>query len=149
MKVLEKGNRMPGSIIRVLVADDFEPLRRCVSSTLEKLAGLQLIGEASDGLVALDKAKELQPDILLLDINLPKLNGFEVARRLREHAPQLRIIFFSEDRSYDTAEEALRMGAYGYVVKSETRKELIPAFEAVLEGKQFVSPSLTGRFARL
>jgi DNA-binding NarL/FixJ family response regulator len=139
---------MAGSLIRVLVADDYEPLRRFVSSTLEKLPQLRLIGEASDGIAALQKAQELQADIVLLDINLPKLNGFEVARRLREHVPRLKIIFFSADRSFDTAEEALRMGAYGYIVKSDAGRELLPALEVVLKGKQYVSASLAGRVMR-
>ena len=139
---------MAGLAMRVLVADDYEPLRRFVSSTLEKLPQLKLVGEASDGLEALQKAQELQPEMIVLDINLPKLNGFEVARRVREHIPQLKIIFFSEDRSLDIAEHALRLGAYGYIVKSDA--ELVAALEAVLQGKQFVSSSLADRvFARL
>ena len=134
--------------IRVLVADDYAPLRRFVSLTLEKLPQLKLVGEASDGLEALQKAQELQAEMILLDINLPKLDGFEVVRRVREHIPQLKIIFFSEDRSLDIAEHALRLGAYGYIVKSDA--ELVAALEAVLQGKQFVSSSLADRvFARL
>ena len=140
---------MAESLIRVLVADDYEPLRRFVSSTLKKLPQLRLIGEASDGIAALQKAQELQADIVLLDINLPKLNGFEVARRIREHLPQLKIIFFSGDRSSDIAAEALRMGAYGYLVKSDAGKELVRALEAVLEGKQYVSSSVVGRVRTL
>src|SRR3974377_2404756 len=139
---------MAGLAIRVLVADDYEPLRRFVSSTLEKLPQLKLVGEASDGLEAVQKTQELQPDMILLDVNLPKLNGFEVARRVREHTPQLKIIFFSADRSFDTAEDALRMGAYGYVVKSDAGTQLVPALEATLQGKQFVSSSLGDRVFR-
>ena len=139
---------MAGLAIRVLVADDYEPLRRFVSSTLEKLPQLKLVGEASDGLEAVQKTKELQPDMILLDVNLPKLNGFEVARRVREHTPQLKIIFFSADRSFDTAEDALRMGAYGYIVKSDAGTQLLPALEAALQGKQFVSSSLGDRVLR-
>jgi DNA-binding NarL/FixJ family response regulator len=122
--------------IRVLVADDYEPLRRFVFSTVEKLPELQVIGEASDGLSALEKARELQADMIVLDVNLPKLNGFEVARRLRERLPQLKIMFISADRSL--AEDALQMGANGYVVKADAGKELLPALEAVLQGKQYV-----------
>ena len=133
---------MTGSAIRVLVADDYEPLRRFATSTLEKLPQLKLVGEASDGLEALGKAQELQAELILLDINLPKLNGFEVARRVLEHVPQLKIIFFSEDRSFDVAEDALRLGVYGYIVKSDAGRELIPALEAVLREKQYVSSSL-------
>ena len=139
---------MAGLAIRVLVADDYEPLRRFVSSTLEKLPQLKLVGEASDGLEAVQKTQELQPDMILLDVNLPKLNGFEVARRVREHTPQLKITFFSADRSFDTAEDALRMGAYGYVVKSNAGTQLVPALEATLQGKQFVSSSLGDRVFR-
>ena len=136
---------MAGITIRVLVADDYEPFRRLVSSTLEKQPQLQLAGEASDGVEAVQKAQELKADIILLDVNLPKLDGFEVARRIREHLPQLKIIFFSGDRSSDIAAEALRMGAYGYLVKSDAGKELVRALEAVLEGKQYVSSSVAGR----
>jgi DNA-binding NarL/FixJ family response regulator len=136
------------STIRVFVADDYEPLRRFVSATIAKLPQFQIVGEASDGLGALQQAQELQAEMMLLDINLPKLNGFEVARRIREHVPRLKIIFFSEDHSFDTAEEALRVGVCGYLVKSDAGKELVPALEAVLQGKQFVSASLTGRVLR-
>jgi len=75
---------MAGITIRVLVADDYEPFRRLVSSILQKQPQLQLVGEASDGVEAVQKAQELKADIILLDVNLPKLNGFEVARRIRE-----------------------------------------------------------------
>jgi DNA-binding NarL/FixJ family response regulator len=146
--VLKAEHWMAGSAIRVLVADDYEPLRRFVSSTLEKLPQLKLVGEASDGLETLQKAQEVQAEMILLDINLPKLNGFEVARRVRELLPQLKIIFFSEDRSFDTAEDALRLGAYGYIVKSDAGTQLVPALEAVLQGKQFVSSSLADRVLR-
>jgi DNA-binding NarL/FixJ family response regulator len=139
---------MAALAIRVLVAEDCEPLRRFVCATIEKLPQFQIIGEASDGLAAIQKAQELQAEMILLDINLPKLNGFEVARRIREHFPQLKIIFFSADCAFQTAQEAFRMGAYGYIVKSDAGTELVPALEAVLQGKQFVSASLAGRFVR-
>ena len=139
---------MAGLAIRVLVADDYQPLRRFVSSTIAKLPQLKLVGEASDGLEALQKAQELQAEMILLDISLPKLNGFEVARRIRELLPQLKIMFFSENRSFDVAEDALRMGVHGYVVKSDAGAELVPALRAVLQGKYYVSSSLAGRVFR-
>lgn len=134
-----------GSALRVLVADDHEPVRRFVSSTLEKRLRLGLVGEASDGLEALWKAWELKADIILLDIGLPKLNGFEVARRIRERIPQLRIIFISTDCSIQMAKEAMRLGADGYVVKSDAGADLIPAIEAVVRGQKYISSSLTNR----
>jgi two-component system, LuxR family, secretion system response regulator SsrB len=134
---------MAGSNIRVVVADDYEPLRRFISSTLKSMPELQVIGEVSDGLSAIEKARELQADMIVLDVHLPKLNGFEVARRIREHLPQIKIIFISEDRYL--AKDALHLGANGYVVKSDAGCELVPALKAVLQGKQYVSLSLVRR----
>jgi len=139
---------MAESAIRVLIADDHEPLRRFVSSTLEKVCQMQLAGEAADGLTALWKAQELQVDIILLDIGLPKLNGFEVARRIRERNPQLKIVFFSTDSSSQMVEAALRLGADGYIVKSDAGTELLPALEAIRNGEKYFSSSLANRVSR-
>jgi len=103
---------------------------------------LQIIAEAVDGLEAVQKSEELQPDLILLDIGLPKLNGIEAARQIHERAPKSKILFLSENRSLDIVEEALRTGASGYVVKSDAATDLMAAVEAVLQGKQYVSPSL-------
>jgi DNA-binding NarL/FixJ family response regulator len=131
------------SPIRVLVVEDCEPWRRHFSTALQKQPELQVIGEVSDGLEAVQKAQELQPDLILLDIGLPSLNGLEVARRIRKVSPASRILFVSENRSPDIAEEALSTGASGYVVKSDAASELPRAVKAALEGKRFVSVSLS------
>jgi len=136
---------MSGSI-RVLVVDDYEPWRRFVRLTLLLHQELQIVGEIMDGPEALRQAEELQPDVILLDIGLPTLNGIEVARRIRVVSPKSRILFVSENRSRDIAEEALSTGAGGYVVKSDAASELLPAVKAVLEGKRFISASLAGQF---
>jgi DNA-binding NarL/FixJ family response regulator len=128
--------------IRILVVDDYEPWRLFVSSTLQKQPELQIIEEAWDGLEAVQKAQELQPDLILLDIGLPSLNGIEVARRIPELSPRSKIIFVSENRSADIAREALGTGASGYVVKSEAAHELLVAIEAVIQGRKFVSAGL-------
>ena len=86
----------------------------------------------------------LQPDLVLLDIGKPRLNGIEAARRIREVSPKCKILFLSEDRSWDIVEEGLRTGAKGYVVKSDAAGELIPAMQAVLNGSRFVSARLSG-----
>ena len=130
------------SSIRILVVDNFGPLRRFICSTLQKQPEYEVIGEVSDGAEAVQKVQELQPDLILLDIGLPTLNGFEVAHRIREHAPRSKILFVSEDRSADIAESVLRTGASGYVIKSNAARELLPAVEAVLQGKQFVSANV-------
>lgn len=132
--------------VRVLVVEDYESWRRYFSTLLPKHEGLQVVGEAADGLEAVQKAEELQPDLILLDVGLPTLNGIEVARRLRRVSPASRILFVSETRSADVAEEALNAGAGGYVLKSDADSELLPAIRAVLEGKRFLSASLAGQF---
>ena len=136
---------MDTSSIRVLVVDDNEPWRRFASTTLRKQADLQVIGEATDGLQAVQQAQELLPDLILLDIGLPTLNGIEAARRIRKVSPTSKILFLTENRSTDIAEEALSTGAGGYVVKSDAGSELLPAIEAVLHGEQFVSAGLKDR----
>lgn len=132
--------------IRVLVVDDYEPWRRFASTALLKQPELQVIGEVSDGLEAVHKAEEMQPDLILLDIGLPTLNGIEAAREIRKVSPGSKILFVSENRSVDIAEEALSTGAGGYIVKSDAAGELQPAVKAVLEGKRFVSTSLASHF---
>jgi CheY-like chemotaxis protein len=111
---------------------------------LGKQPELRIVGEVSDGLEAVQVAQELQPDLILLDIGLPALNGIEAARRIREVSPSSKILFMSENRSPDIAEEAIRTGASGYVVKSDAASDLLPAIKAVLEGKRFTSASLAG-----
>ena len=129
--------------IRVLVVDDYEPWRRFVSTTLRKEPELQIVGQASDGLEAVQQAENLQPDLILLDIGLPSLNGIEAARRIREVSPTSKIIFVSENSSQDIVEAALRTGASGFVVKSNAASELFPAIETVLHEKQLVSAGAT------
>jgi DNA-binding NarL/FixJ family response regulator len=115
-----------------------------VRLVLEIRNDLQIVGEASDGLEAVRKAKELQPDLILLDIDLPTLNGIQVARRLRDLVPQARILFVSVESSADVVREALNMGGSGYVYKLHVGSELLPAIETVLAGKQFVGSMLEG-----
>ena len=132
--------------IRILVVDDYEPWRRFERLTFLGQEELQIVGECSDGDDAIRKADELKPDLILLDISLPTLNGIEAARRIRQVSPDSKILFVSENRAPDIAEEALSTGAGGYVVKSDAAGELLPAIKAVLEGKRFISASLAGHF---
>ena len=105
------------SSVRVLVVDDYEPFRRFVCSMLSKAPGLQVIGEVSDGLEAVQRAEELQPDLILLDIGLPKLNGLEAANRIGCVAPSSKIIFVTNENGSDVVHAALSNGAKGYVLK--------------------------------
>jgi DNA-binding NarL/FixJ family response regulator len=130
------------SLVRILVVDDWEPWRRLVWSTFQNQAELQIIAEAADGLDAVQKAEELQPDLILLDIGLPKLNGIEAARRIGKLVPKSKILFLTQESSDDVVREAFSMGAWGYVVKAHAASELLPAVYAVVHGKQFVSRGL-------
>ena len=125
------------SRVRILMVDDFEHWRRFASSLLRRKPELQVVGEASDGLEAVQKAVELKPDLILMDIGLPTLNGFEAARQIRTLAPESRIIFLTQESSADVVQEAFSLGAWGYVVKARAESELLAAVETVLLGKKF------------
>ena len=125
---------------KILVVEDFENFRRSVCSALRERAEFH-VTEASDGLDAVQKAEKLQPDLILVDIGLPKLNGLEVARRVRKLTPAVKILFLSLEADPDVVNEALSLGA-GYVHKPHTQSDLLPAIEAVLRGEQFVSRDL-------
>jgi len=131
--------------LRILVVDDFEPWLRFVSSSLQRQANFQILLEASDGLDAVYKARQLRPDLILLDIGLPTLNGIKAAQRIRNVSPNSKILFLSEEGSPDVAEAALEVGGTGYVVKSDAGRELLPALKAVSEGKRYISARLAGK----
>jgi DNA-binding NarL/FixJ family response regulator len=135
---------MPARSIRVLVVDDFEAFRRFVAKVLQRQPELQIICEASDGLEAVQKAEEMQPDLVLLDIGLPGLNGIEAAQRIRELSPKSKILFVSQETSTDVVQEALASGGSGYVLKMNARNELLTAVNAVLGGKRFFGAILAG-----
>jgi DNA-binding NarL/FixJ family response regulator len=134
------------SLTRILVVEDSEPWRRFLSTTLRRQTGLEIVEQVADGLEAVQRAQDLRPDLILLDIGLPTINGIEAARRIRECAPQSKILFVSENRSPEVAEQALAVGSGGYLVKSDAASDLLPAINAVLEGKRFISASLAGHF---
>jgi DNA-binding NarL/FixJ family response regulator len=126
----------------VLLVEDFGPFRAFVSTLLREKPDFEVVSEASDGLEAVRRARELNPDLILMDIGLPGLNGIEAARRIRELAPRSRIVFLTQEGSSEVVEEALSSGALGYVHKPRAGNDLFPAVAAVLEGKQFVSDGL-------
>jgi DNA-binding NarL/FixJ family response regulator len=133
--------------IRVMVVEDFEPFRRALCSNLEQNAQLRVICEVSDGLEAVCQAELHKPDLILLDIALPTLNGMEAARRILKAAPESKIIFLTMHTSPQLVEEAMKLGARGYVFKSHAADHLLLAIDAVLSGQQFVSSTLISRIA--
>lgn len=118
--------------VRVLVVEDVAAFRELICLALGKRPDLQVIGEATDGLEAVQKATELKPDLVLMDIGLPSLNGIEAARRIRKLVPESKIIFLSTDSSAEVVRGALSVGAQGYVVKANARRELFPTIEKVI-----------------
>jgi DNA-binding NarL/FixJ family response regulator len=130
--------------VSILLVDDFEPWRRSVSSLLRSKPEFQIVGEASDGLEAIQKAEELQPDLILLDIGLPKLNGIEAAARIAQVAPQSRIVFCSQLNDPEVMRAALSDGARGYILKLDAASELSPALESILRGEKYVSRRVGG-----
>jgi len=132
------------SSIRILIADDFKDWRRQVLLLFQARPEWQVIAEADDGPEAIQRAEELKPDLILLDIGLPKQNGIEAARRIRRLSPSSKIVFLSQNNALDIVRAALSTGAQGYVCKTDAGSELVPAVDAVLRGKQFVSSSLKG-----
>src|SRR6266566_9573522 len=131
------------SSIRILIADDYEGWRRQVRLLFQERPQWHVIAEALDGSEAIQKAEELKPDLIVLDIGLPKLNGIEAARQMRELSPSSKIVFLSQNNDLEVVRAALGTGALGYVHKANAQSGLLPAVDAVLRGKQFVSSSLT------
>jgi len=129
---------------RVLVVEDSEPFRKFFCSTLGKRPELQVVGEVSDGLEAVERAERVQPDLIVFDIGLPSLNGIEAARQIRKVSPNSKILFVSQESSTDVVQEALGTGARGYVVKADAGSELLEAVDAVLRGEQFVGRRFSG-----
>ena len=125
-------------MIRVLVVDDFNIFRGFVVATLNEQPELQVICEASDGLEAIQKATELQPDLILLDIGLPKLNGLAAGEQILRLCPNSKILFLSVVSSPDVVQAAFNIGASGYVVKMDAESDLVAAVATVVSGRKFV-----------
>jgi DNA-binding NarL/FixJ family response regulator len=132
------------AVVRVLVVDDYEPWRQRVCSMLKTQPELQVVGVASDGLEAVRMAEELKPELILLDISLPDLNGIEAANRIGQLVPGVKILFLSQNNDAETVRAALSNGALGYVLKVDAGSELLPAIKAILRSERFVSSGIKG-----
>ena len=121
-----------GSAARILLADDSAPWRSQLRSLLRTKAEWKIIFEACNGLEAVQKTAELNPDVVLLDIGMPGLNGIEAAIIIRDKCPNSRIIFVTENRDRDIREAAISIGASGYIVKADAANELLEAIQSAL-----------------
>ena len=142
MTANERRPLMPARTIRILIADDHEIVRRGLRRLLESRTEWSVVGEASNGNQAVEKAIELHPDLVLLDVGMPELNGLEATRRIREILPQTEVLVLSVSDSEQVIRQALASGARGYLVKSDAGGELIAAIEAALRHESFLSPSI-------
>jgi DNA-binding NarL/FixJ family response regulator len=129
---------------KILVVDDSDRYRQFLVLSLRRRAEFQSIYEATDGLEAVERAEELKPDLILLDIGLPGVNGIEAGRRIQKVSPNSKILFVSLESSADVVQEALQLGAQGYILKADAARELLPAVDAVLQGRQYLSRRLPG-----
>jgi DNA-binding NarL/FixJ family response regulator len=114
------------SDVHILVVDDFSPWQRFVMEILESEADLKIISVAADGQEAVQLARQLQPDLILMDVSLPIIDGYEATRQIRGLAPDCKILFVSEHRSDEIVDAAFNAGACGYVLKSDSYSDLIP-----------------------
>ena len=128
--------------VRILVVDDFEPWRQHICSMLQTGPGLRVVAEVADGLEAVRKAQELEPDLILLDIALPNLNGIEAANRICQVAPGARIIFVTQNSDKEVVRAALSTGAHGYVLKTDAGSQLLTAVAGVVDSDDFVSSGI-------
>jgi DNA-binding NarL/FixJ family response regulator len=123
---------------KILVVDDFEPFHEVISQILAERNDF-CVSYASDGLEAVRRTRKLRPQLVLLDIGLPKLNGIQVAKRIRRVSPASKILFCTQESSSEVVAEALLIGGDGYLLKSNIVDELLQAIDTVLEGGTFVS----------
>jgi DNA-binding NarL/FixJ family response regulator len=126
--------------LRILIADDHEVVRRGLASLLQSHEGWEICGDAKDGREAVEKAKQLKPDIVIVDVGMPNLNGLAATRQLLQHNPQQKVIVLTITDSDQVIREALDAGARGFVLKSDAARDLVSAVEALQRNRMFFTP---------
>lgn len=141
---------MSNPLVRVLIVEDHEPFRQFVASVVEgKEPSLRIVSQITDGAEAVRSAEELRPDLILLDIGLPGLDGIEAARRILQVCPESKILFASQESSEEVVSEALSTGALGYLLKADAGSELLAAMNWVLLGRKFMSRTIARKMRTL
>ncbi len=128
--------------VRILLADDHEIVRRGLRAVLEGEADWQVMDEAANGVEAVEMAERYKPDVVLMDISMPELNGLEAARRIRRSDPSVEVLFLTMHESEQMIQEGMDAGARGFLLKSDAGHELVPAVRSVSRHKPFFSPTI-------
>ena len=136
---------MGGEAIRVLIADDHALFRRGLNMVLESEEGIDVVAEAEDGEDAVAKAEELAPDVVLMDVRMPRLGGIEAARAVRDSLPSAKILMLTVSDEEDDLYEAIKAGANGYLLKEISIEEVADAIRAVVQGQSLISPSMASK----
>ena len=140
----DKKIEMSMYVTKILIVDDFLPWQRLVLTMFELETDFKIISVASNGLEAVQKAMELQPDVILMDVSMPGMSGIAATRQIRLLSPASRILFLSAHRSSDLIQATFDAGGSGYILKCDSNSDLIPGVRAVLLDRQFVSHTLKG-----
>jgi DNA-binding NarL/FixJ family response regulator len=123
--------------MRALIVDDHDIIRKGVRTILSERKDIEICAEAADGRDAIEKARELKPDVIIMDVGMPHLGGFQAAREIKKFLPDVRIVFLSMHDGHEAIEQSKLVGAQGYVRKTRASLQLLKAFDAVLQKKQF------------
>jgi len=142
---ITQADKLLRQVGQILVVEDFPAYRSFITTMLKEKSDLPVVCEAVDGIEAVERARQQKPDLILMDIGLPRLNGIEAARRILKELPDSRIVFVTQETSAEIIHEALDLGARGYVIKARAAAELMAAIEAALQGGVFVSGGLDGQ----
>jgi DNA-binding NarL/FixJ family response regulator len=132
-----------GDKVRIVIADDHPIFRRGLRESLEEAAGMSVIGEAADGKAVLDLIRTLKPDIAILDISMPVMDGFAVTREIGKEHPEVRVVFLTAHQEESLFDAAMALGVKGYVLKESSMAEIVSCVTAVAGGKHYTSPALT------
>ena len=135
---------MPDPVTKILLADDHTIVRQGLKLIISSHADLQVIGEAANGREVLELAEKLKPDVILMDVAMPELNGIEATRRLREVSPRTKVLVLSMHKEAVYVREILKAGARGYILKDAIDTELISAIQSVARGDGYISPAISG-----
>jgi two-component system response regulator NreC len=135
---------MPGSLIKVLLADDHTIVRQGLKLILSSHPDLEVVGEAANGNEVIDLAEKLKPDVILMDVAMPELNGIEATRRLHQISPRMKVLVLSMHKEAVYIREILKAGARGYILKDAIDTELVNAIQSVARGDGYISPAISG-----